>query len=513
MVIDWHEMSLLPAVRRLGEVLRETFRVWVGFVGPDGSQVAIGEGAGLDKPVCRAFMSQSIELGDDGELFSCARSVAEWSSADAGAREATCHAGLSALVVPIETPGGHHLGDIYISGWVPAESASTSMRAVRERLGYLELREDLDDEQIDRVPRLTRPEREFMGAMADGLVDEVLEHVELPESRSEDDDRQEHRFCGMLGRTPPMLRLFRQIEKIADGSSTVLVLGENGTGKELVARAIHRKSRRKHRPLVVQNVAAIPGDLVESELFGHVKGAFSGAHRTRKGLFEVANGGTFFLDEIGEMDLSLQVKLLRVLQEGTFLPVGDTVFRKVDVRVICATNRDLRKMVEEGTFREDLYYRINVISLHVPPLRRHRRDIPLLVDHFLSRASKAHGRPPKRLSDAGLEKLMAYDWPGNIRELENEIERMVIMSGDETVIGIDHLSPKLGGVESTFESLVEPGEQLPDVIERIERQMILDGLRRTGWNKSQTARDLGVSRRNLIRKVASYGLDELRPDG
>src|SRR5262249_8361081 len=231
--------------------------------------------------------------------------------------------------------------------------------------------------------------------------------------------------------------------KVIESDATVLVNGENGTGKELIARAIHYNSRRADERFVVQNCSAFNDNLLDSELFGHKKGAFTGAIADKQGLFEVADCGTFFLDEIGDMSPALQVKVLRVLQEGTFTPVGDTALRTVDVRIIAATNRDLKRMVERGEFREDLYYRINVIQLTVPPLRERGDDIPVLVDHFLRRNAKGRRLKAKKLSQTCLQRLMEYPWPGNIRELENEIERLAVLAGDDKMIAEELLSPRI----------------------------------------------------------------------
>ena len=270
---------------------------------------------------------------------------------------------------------------------------------------------------------------DFIASRMATLIDERLDEGSAPSPSS-------MVYSGMIGQSPKMRALFEMIERVAPTRSTILILGENGTGKELVAKALHTRSHRADRPFVAQNCAALPADLIESELFGHKRGAFSGAHRDREGLFEVADHGTFFLDEIGEMDLRLQTKMLRVLQEGTFLPIGDTTHRKVDVRTICATNRELVSMVERGEFRQDLYYRINVISLRVPALRERPTDIPLLAHALLSRACVTHARPPKTLHVETLQRLTSYAWPGNVRELVNEIERLVILTDDA-----DEISP------------------------------------------------------------------------
>jgi transcriptional regulator with PAS, ATPase and Fis domain len=268
----------------------------------------------------------------------------------------------------------------------------------------------------------------------------------------------------------------------------------------------------------VQNCSAFNDNLLESALFGHAKGAFTGAVAQKKGLFEIADGGTFFLDEIGDMSPALQVKLLRVLQEGTFTPVGATETRQVDVRVIAATHKDLQKMVARGEFREDLYYRINVIRLVIPPLRDRVEDLPMLIDHFLKKHYRGKGKLP-RLSPETMEAFSRYPWPGNIREMENEIERLLVLGGDQDVLPLELVSPRVRDLDGTQLARANaaarpnvpagalPTGTLKDAVESLEREMISQGLIRTHWNKSQLAKELGISRSNLIQKCAYYGLD------
>jgi transcriptional regulator with PAS, ATPase and Fis domain len=300
----------------------------------------------------------------------------------------------------------------------------------------------------------------------------------------------------------------------------VLIQGESGTGKELIARAIHYNGPRAKKPFVVQNCSAFNDNLLESALFGHQKGSFTGAIKDKKGLFEIADGGTFFLDEVGDMSPALQVKLLRVLQEGTFTPVGSTEQREVDVRVIAATHKDLQKMVERGEFREDLYYRINVIKTQVPPLRERIDDLPVLVEHFLRkhfrvRPGQVRPRAPRFAPDA-IASMRRYPWPGNIRELENEIERCMVLGGDLDELPSDLLSarvqeaalqPQPRGVAPRSSGYDSAGS-LKNAVEQLERDLIHQGLIRTHWNKSQLAKELGISRSNLITKVERYGLDK-----
>jgi transcriptional regulator with PAS, ATPase and Fis domain len=317
------------------------------------------------------------------------------------------------------------------------------------------------------------------------------------------------RYAAIIGASPAMQELYSLLDRIARSESTILIQGENGTGKELVARAIHGASSRATRAFVVTNCSAFNDNLLDSELFGHKRGAFTGAVADKPGLFEIADAGTFFLDEIGDMSPALQVKVLRVLQEGTFNRVGDTETRSVDVRIIAATNRDLKGMVERGTFREDLYYRINVINLVLPGLRQRREDLAMLVDHFLHKHRKAGGGGAKRLSSGCLSRLGAYSWPGNVRELENEIERLVVLAGDDSVIGEDLLSARIRHYVAAPDAATaaEP-PSLPAAVEALERRMIGDALRRHHGNKTRASAELKVSRRNLIRLCQKYDLDE-----
>jgi transcriptional regulator with PAS, ATPase and Fis domain len=317
-------------------------------------------------------------------------------------------------------------------------------------------------------------------------------------------------YADIVGRSRPMQDLYRLLDKVIDSDSTVLVNGENGTGKELIAKAIHFNSRRSQQRFVVQNCSAFNDNLLDSELFGHKKGAFTGAIADKQGLFEVAHQGTFFLDEIGDMSPSLQVKVLRVLQEGTFTPVGDTQTRHVDVRIIAATNRDLKRMVERGEFREDLYYRINVISLTVPPLRERRDDIALLIEHFLKSNAKGRRLKVKRLAQPCLDRMLEYMWPGNIRELENEIERLVVLAGEDKVIGEELLSSRIRQPHGREPARGELPASLPSAVDQLERNMIYEVLKRNHWNKTQAAKELRISRRNLIRKVNKYKLEQRR---
>ncbi len=313
-------------------------------------------------------------------------------------------------------------------------------------------------------------------------------------------------YAGIIGASQPMIDLYSLLDRVAPSDSTVLIQGENGTGKELVARAIHDRSPRREHRFVVTNCSAFNDNLLDSELFGHKRGAFTGAVADKAGLFETADLGTFFLDEIGDMSPALQVKVLRVLQEGTFNRVGDTETRKVDVRIIAATNRDLAAMVAAGQFREDLFYRINVINLTLPSLRERKDDVTLLIDYFLGR-HRRNGRP-KRLTPDCQAQMLAYPWPGNVRELENEIERLVVLAGDSPSIDAALLSPRIRQFTPAEEEPTIDTGSLPAAVEALERKMIGAAIRRHGGNKTRAAEELKVSRRNLIRLVQKYQLEK-----
>ncbi|HCR00036.1 MAG TPA: DNA-binding response regulator [Acidobacteria bacterium] len=317
---------------------------------------------------------------------------------------------------------------------------------------------------------------------------------------------ERYRFEGLVGQSARMRELFDLLETVAASPSTVLLTGETGTGKELAARAIHHNSVRRAHRFVALNCSAVPETLLEAELFGHVKGAFTGAVANRTGRIETAHQGTLFLDEVGVMSISLQAKLLRVLQERELERLGDTRTIKVDVRVIAATNADLQQLVGDGLFREDLYYRLNVIPIFLPPLRERREDIPLLVQHFVARLSP-HKKPAQKVTvtQEALRVMMAYAWPGNIRQLENAVERALALSRDRTQIDVQDLPPELrdnspAGQEPTV-TLPADGLDLPLYIADVERQLIGQALDETGGNRQQAARRLGLKRTTLVEKV------------
>jgi len=312
--------------------------------------------------------------------------------------------------------------------------------------------------------------------------------------------------AGFIACSPAMRRTFALVQRACQTGATVLLSGETGTGKEVLARAIHGGSRRCREPFVAVNCAAFPDTLLESELFGHVRGAFTGADRARAGLFETASGGTLFLDEIGETSRSLQAKLLRALQEREIRPLGGTRTRKVDVRVVAATNRDLLQEVESGHFREDLYYRLAVFPIRVPPLRERREDIPVLAEHFLRLHGQRDGKPGCRLAKEASGWLLAHSWPGNVRELENEIQRALALSEPGDEIPGSRLSERLTSLRRPAESLRRGEESLRASLDRIEAWLLRSALEDHGGRRAETARALGITREGLYKKLKRLGI-------
>jgi len=311
----------------------------------------------------------------------------------------------------------------------------------------------------------------------------------------------------IIGTSTAMQQVFDIVQQVAPTRATVLITGETGTGKELVAHALHNLSPRKNGPFVAVHAAALPSTLLESELFGHEKGAFTGAVERRIGRFEMADGGTLFLDEVGEIEPAMQVKLLRVLEERKFERLGGSKTIESDVRLVAATNRDLKKLVSEGKFRDDLFYRLSVVSILLPPLRERRDDIPLLVNTFLEQCSRENNKPVREITQEALNVLMAYDWPGNVRELRNTIEQMVVLARVERLTLRDVPAAIRGAADLTKISVVRTGM----TVEEAERQLIVQALKEMDGNRTRAAQKIGISRRTLHRKLKKFGLENMQP--
>lgn len=348
-----------------------------------------------------------------------------------------------------------------------------------------------------------RSEMEVIGGLSAKFMWQLIEE-RIKSKVMTEELRARYSFENVIGKNERIQELYRILPEIAKTNATVLIEGESGTGKELIAHSIHQFSLREDKPFIRVNCAALAESLLESELFGHVKGAFTGAITHKLGRFELADGGTLFLDEIGEISLSTQVKLLRVVQEGEFEKVGDSRRIKVDVRIIAATNKDLKKAVETKEFRQDLYYRLRVVPIFLPPLRERKDDIPLLVNHFIGRFSKEMGKKVTRVSPEAMKILMAYDYPGNIRELENIIEHvMVFCSGD--TLQAEHLQKD---IQPARPDVIGKAIEKEDPLQAMEQELILKVLNQNGWNYKKTAEKLKISRTTLWRKMKEYGLEK-----
>ena len=334
-------------------------------------------------------------------------------------------------------------------------------------------------------------------------ADKQSKQKRYTDEHNEETISEEERPANIIGNAKPMISLFKMIDKIAKTNATTLILGESGVGKELVASAIHFKSHRSDNTFIKFNCAALPESIVESELFGHEKGAFTGASATRQGRFELADKGTIFLDEVGELSLSIQAKLLRIIQEKEFERVGGSKTIKVDVRVIAATNRNLEELIRNGLFREDLYYRLNIFPITVPPLRERKTDILLLADYFVEKYNKANHKGVRRISTTSIDMLMRYHWPGNVRELQNCMERAVILSEDNVIHGY-HLPPTLQTAESSGTPYTG---SLQQKLESIEQEMIIEALKRTQGNMTRAAVQLGLSDRIMGLRIKKFNID------
>ena len=421
-----------------------------------------------------------------------------------------CHLGLDIAVASLPDGGGFFACGFVVEPRIAAvrESALLGVSALRlpvvdpaeafERVARVEERD---------VPRLT----DLVGTAAAEMAACANGAAPL-RNGARDGKRRTSPFAEIVGTSPPMQALYALLDKLVKSDITVLVTGENGTGKELIARALHRSGPRKDKPFVAQNCSALNDNLLESELFGHVKGAFTGATRDKIGLFKLADGGTLFLDEVGDMSPSMQVKLLRVLQESTFLPVGGESPERVDVRIIAATNRDLREMIVRKEFREDLFYRLHVVNVEVPALRDRIEDLPLLCDHFIGRIACRGGRQKKRLHPELLRSFYDARWAGNVRELENELERLVVLAGEAEVIPPELRSQarpdRVANGAAAQKSMPPLACDLATAVGMLERDLIASGLRELRGNKSRLAARLGVSRTTLIKKIREYGIEQ-----
>jgi two-component system response regulator HupR/HoxA len=513
-MINWNDFEHIHVIKKLKQILHSWWSIDIVFTDERGHLKGLeGDKVSFVNPAVNFLIQKDATKASLAELVSSC--IQEFRiSHNPHVFKKWDALGFDVCVFPILIENDF-VGTVVATGFFNDTNNAHRVNEVRERLAAFGCTNDMIEKSLGKFQYLDAANRNHFCELVELVAQEIVTlHVEISsrEDRISELNKElgnRFRYDNMIGKSKPMQSLYALLDKIKFADSTVMIQGENGTGKELIAKSIHYNSNRKDKAFVIQNCSAFNDNLLESELFGHIKGSFTGALKDKKGLFEMADKGTFFLDEIGDTSPQMQVKLLRVLQEGTFTPVGSTEMRKVDVRIVAATNRNLREMVEQGTFREDLFYRLNVINIRVPPLRERKEDIPVLVEHFLAKIAEQSARPKKQLMGRTVEKLYDYPWPGNVRELQNEIERLCVLTGEDGKISHEILSPKI--LELGEKSKVQGSRlhgKLKDALEDLEREMIKDGLRRTGWNKSKLAKELGISRAGLIMKVEKYGLDK-----
>lgn len=525
-MVDLRTYDRLHAVQLVRTLVRKWWKLEIAYANPEGYVLDHADGNIFPSgnEFCRQALHSKEGFRRCNESVKALRDRLSRNPSSAVVRQ--CHLGFEMVAAPIRFDG-ELVGFIFTGGAIRDELKTKEKSELFSNVrAFSDASSGEMETSLDRVPRMEEAQLGQLSSMMEYAAGEIM----AVQKQSGGDSRQagelraapaqpaiQERF-GIVGQSPALLELFDLLDKIVKSEATVLIQGESGTGKELIARAIHFHGPRAKKPFVVQNCSAFNDNLLESALFGHVRGAFTGAVKEQKGLFVTANGGTFFLDEIGDMSPSLQVKLLRVLQEGTLTPVGATKPVKVNVRIVAASHRDLGKMVERGEFREDLYYRVNVLRVLVPPLRDRVADLPMLAAHFLRKHHHGQGEPPMLARDT-LEALGKYQWPGNIRELENEIERLnVLASGEKQVFAallsqritdaIAALEAPTAATKATAVPTIDKTKTLRQLVEGIESEVIAQGLIRTHWNKSQLAKELGISRSNLIQKCSYYGLEQ-----
>jgi len=513
-MINWDEFEHIHVIRKLKEVIAKWFSIDVYFADDRGNLKIIEKGKKREHANHVMNLILQRDEGHDALSDFVRNTTAELrKTQEKGALKEFLPNFLgSAFPIIIDN---EFMGAVICLGHFPEGVAEGQKKELAKAMAHFNLPHQEIDLAVSKVRCMEKEELPYFSELSDLVSQEIStlhKEISMRDDRIQELNKElgvRYKYDNMIGKSKPMQDVYGLLDKIKNSESTVLIQGENGTGKELIAKAIHYNSPRKDNIFVTQNCSAFNDNLLDSELFGHVKGSFTGAVKDKKGLFETADGGTFFLDEIGDTSPTMQVKLLRVIQEGTFLPVGATEPRKVDVRILAATNRDLKDMVEKGTFREDLYYRINVINITVPPLRDRKEDILILCEHFLAKSAAEKQIKPKLLTKRALEKIFDYPWPGNIRELENEMERVTVLAGAEGKITVDMLSARIRefGERNKVQGVRIQGK-LRDALEELEREMIREGLKRTGWNKSRLAKELGISRAGLINKVEKYNLDK-----
>lgn len=518
-MIDWKAIKDLHANKKLEEVIGKWFGVDIFYADKHGN--IHSEIYNKDYDFVNHFFKVQLHMphGKDFLAEDIAKGIEKVQNTDGKCFYFDSYfPHVRMLTAKIEVDG-EFMGAVFAYPYVTDKITADEVEEVVAKMVTCGATENDAQSACDHLKKLAVHEydylRELIGLVAEE-ISTVTSEVAKREERIHELNSQlgnKYRYHDIIGKSKAMQEVYHLLTKVSNSEATILIQGENGTGKEMVAKAIHYNSPRKDTVFLAVNCSAFNDNLLDSELFGHVKGSFTGAVKDKKGFFEAANGGTLFLDEIGDMTLAMQVKLLRVLQEGTFLPVGATQARKVNVRVVAATNKRLKEMIQKGEFREDLYYRINVINVDLPPLRNRREDIPVLMDFFLDKKCAEMGFNMKTWAKKTIEKLIDYKWPGNVRQLQNEVERLVVLAGEDKTITADLLSSVITDAvdgPATVGNLkgINTKGGLKAALEELEAYMIKEGLKRCNYNKSRLSKELGISRAGLIMKVEKYGLDK-----
>lgn len=529
--VNWQDFDKLILIRKLRDLVGDWWNVQMHFTDEKGLLRGVPSGKFFSplNPISEAIVKDAggfVRTMEDVKKTTISASLAK------RPKVVRNDSGFSALFVPLRVKG-KNLGCVFADGFLSEVSSEEQKAQLRQYLYSVfgSAAEDLFS-HIDDLPVLADKDLHYLCELIKIVASEMIQtqarlsHVranlhqerqKVAQLTGELGDR--FHFSKMVGKSPQMQQLYTMIEKICNSTATVLIRGENGTGKELIARALHYNSTRREAQFMVVNCGAFNDNLLESELFGHVKGAFTGAGRDKKGVFAAADGGTLFLDEIGDTSPQMQVKLLRVLQEGTFSPVGSTAIHTAKVRIVAATNRNLEAMIAEGEFREDLYYRLNVILLEIPPLRDRKEDIPLLMNYFFKKhqptlagtsASPEATHLMDRLTQACYTTLLNYDWPGNVRELENETERLCVLASPEDYpLGEEFLSRRITAAQpKDLMPAAAATSSLQLSLEALEKRMIAGELSRYHWDQAAVAKSLAISRATLTARIKKYALDK-----
>lgn len=502
----WEKITTSHVIRKFGEICYKWWRTDVRFY--DECGICQGKGPPFQNPVCRLIQAnakgakyclQEYKYLLDGHIQKAAFF--------------TCHAGLDGIAIPLHLKE-RYVGAMVCVGFKFLDTKEKGMERHISKLSRLGIDKIALEQCYSGITRLTDHLKTYLNDFVELIAEDVVsfyrrlqeeEDTRINQARLQEISYSE-KYKGIFVTSPTMKRILGTLELVENVESPVLIEGESGTGKELLATAIHYNSPRRHKMFVIQNCSMLNNTLLNSELFGHERGAFTGAVSNKKGLFEMADGGTLFLDEIGDMTIEAQARLLRVLQNGTFYRVGGTKQLKVDVRIIAATNKMLKKHLQQGLFREDLFYRINTIHITLPPLRERRGDIILLANYFLDSWAQIHREKKKELSHEVLEQLVIYSWPGNVRELKNMIERLIILSGKDNTIYLHHLTDDIKGdiCVSLGIRCYNDGPKLRNRLKLFEKEIIEETLKKVRWNKSMAARELGISRASLNNKIEEF---------